>query len=167
MNRNWLIPDWDPGIPIQKIRIDQLIDKKIQAILVDVDGTLLPRKEIHINNSIKDWIIEAKRELSVYLLSNNPYKERIAYIANELNIPFTSSALKPRTKATKKAIKSFNLNPQNIAILGDRIFTDIIVGNRLGLYTILVRPVNREGTEISNNTLQRLEINIAKIIGGK
>ena len=36
----------------------------------------------------------------------------------------------------------------NIAIIGDRIFTDILVGNRLGLYTILIKPLGPNGDEL-------------------
>ena len=31
---------------------------------------------------------------------------------------------------------------ETLAIIGDRIFTDILAGNRFGIYTILVKPTN-------------------------
>ena len=34
--------------------------------------------------------------------------------------------------------------PSQVAMVGDRLFTDTIVGNRLGLFTILVQPPENE-----------------------
>ena len=31
-----------------------------------------------------------------------------------------------------------------MALIGDRLFTDVLAGNRLGLYTVLVRPIDPE-----------------------
>tara|TARA_Y100001968_G_scaffold278767_1_gene274295 strand:- start:20120 stop:20629 length:510 start_codon:yes stop_codon:yes gene_type:complete len=166
MKNNWLVPDWDAGITIQEIPLNHLLNRNIKAILLDVDGTLLPRDEINLSTSVKNWIKEAKKELLIYLLSNNPSKKRIGFIANQLNIGYVSSALKPRLKATNKVIKSLKLKNSDIAILGDRIFTDILVGNRLGIYTILVNPVNKDGIKERKNTLQKFEKSIAKFIGG-
>ena len=53
-----------------------------------------------------------------------------------------------------------------IAIIGDRVFTDILVGNRLGMYTILVDSVDYYGQRIERNNFQSIERSIAKIISG-
>ena len=53
-----------------------------------------------------------------------------------------------------------------IAIIGDRVFTDIIVGNRLGMYTILVDSVDYYGKKIERNKSQSIERYLAKIISG-
>jgi len=42
-------------------------------------------------------------------------------------------------------------NHENIAIIGDRILTDIIVGNRCNIQTILVKRLSREGLPIKLN----------------
>ncbi len=34
-----------------------------------------------------------------------------------------------------------NLPYHQVAMVGDRLFTDILAGNRLGMFTILVQPV--------------------------
>ena len=44
-----------------------------------------------------------------------------------------------------------NETNKNIAIIGDRIFTDIIVGNRCKINTILVARLNRKGLPITVN----------------
>ena len=95
-----------------------------------------------------------------YLISNNPSKKRIAKIAKELNLRYKHNASKPRKKVTLSAIKEIDREPKNIAIIGDRIFTDIIVGNRCDIKTILVKRLNRDGLPIKFN----LTLTIEKLI---
>ena len=113
-----------------------------------------------IPKAVKNWIIESKKLFSLYLISNNPSKKRIAKIANELNIKYKYNASKPRKKVTLYAIKEIGREPKNIAIIGDRIFTDIIVGNRCDIKTILVKRLNRDGLPIKFN----LTLTIEKLI---
>jgi len=58
------------------------------------------------------------------------------------------------------AIKEIGCEPKNIAIIGDRIFTDIIVGNRCNIKTILVKRLNKDGLPIKFN----LTLTIEKLI---
>ena len=41
----------------------------------------------------------------------------------------------------KKVQKILQEKPENIAIVGDQIFTDIVGGNRCKMFTILVDPI--------------------------
>jgi len=97
---------------------------------------------------------------SLYLISNNPSKKRVAKIAKELNLKYKYNASKPRKKVTLSAIKEIGSEPKNIAIIGDRIFTDIIVGNRCNIKTILVKRLNRDGLPLKFN----LTLTIEKLI---
>jgi predicted HAD superfamily phosphohydrolase YqeG len=38
---------------------------------------------------------------------------------------------------------AMNTAPAHTAIVGDQMFTDILGGNRSGIYTIMVRPLER------------------------
>jgi len=57
------------------------------------------------------------------------------------------------------------VQPDELAIVGDRLFTDVLAGNRLGLYTVLVKPVKADGTPCPHDRVQRLERQLARLLG--
>ena len=162
--RTSLKVNWDSNLPIYAISQSKLQKKEIYSLLLDVDGTLVNRKSTMIPKALKNWIKESKKLFSLYLISNNPSKKRIAKIAKELNLKYKYNASKPRKKITLSAIKEIGNEPKNIAIIGDRIFTDIIVGNRCNIKTILVKRLKRDGLPIKFNLTLTIEKLISQLI---
>ena len=158
--RSILKVNWDSNLPIYGISQSELQKKGIHCLLLDVDGTLVNRNSSKIPKAVKKWISESRKLFSLYLISNNPSKKRIAKIAKELNLRYKYNASKPKKKVTLHAIKEVNYEVKNIAIIGDRIFTDIIVGNRCNIKTILVKRLDRDGLPIKFN----LTLTIEKLI---
>ena len=151
---------WDSNLPIYSISHSKLKKEGISCVLLDVDGTLINRKSNKIPESVREWINESKKFFSLYLISNNPSKERIGKIAKELEIRYKYNALKPRKKLTLNAIREVECDEKNIVIIGDRILTDILVGNRCNIKTILVKRLNRNGLPIKFN----LTLTVEKLI---
>ena len=162
--RTILKVNWDSNLPIYAISQSKLQKKEIYSLLLDVDGTLVNRKSPMIPKEVKNWIRESKKHFSLYLISNNPSKKRIAKIAKELNLRYKYNASKPRKKVTLSAIDEIGCEPKNIAIIGDRIFTDIIVGNRCNIKTILVKRLKRNGLPIKFNLTLMIEKFISHFI---
>ena len=162
--RSILKVNWDSKLPIYAISQSDLQKKGIHSLLLDVDGTLVNRKSNMIPKSVKNWIRESKKLFSLYLISNNPSKKRIAKIAKELNLKYKYNASKPGKKVTLSVIKEIGREPKNLAIIGDRIFTDIIVGNRCNINTILVKRLNRDGLPIKFNLTLKIEKLISHFI---
>tara|TARA_B100001113_G_scaffold61977_1_gene47231 strand:- start:371 stop:763 length:393 start_codon:yes stop_codon:yes gene_type:complete len=127
---------------------------------------LISGKNPVLTNDIKNWINYSKKYFHTYLFSNNPSKTRINLIANQLELEFTFSGGKPCTRKLKKVLDKIPYSSNEIAIIGDRIFTDILVGNRLGMYTILVDSVDYYGNRVERNNIQSIEKYFAKIISG-
>jgi hypothetical protein len=57
------------------------------------------------------------------------------------------------------------MEPQQVALIGDRLFTDVIAGNRLGLFTVLVKPIDPQGRPCQRDRLQKLELRLAHWLG--
>jgi HAD superfamily phosphatase (TIGR01668 family) len=126
---------------ISDIDLNKLKQKNIDTILLDLDNTLVPWYNSYIDPEIYNWLNNIKVNNFKVCIISNGLSIRVRRISKELGFPFISNAIKPSTRAIVKALKMLNSKPENTVIIGDQIFTDILAGNRLGLTTILVKPL--------------------------
>ncbi len=66
----------------------------------------------------------------MYILSNTNKKEKVENVAKKLEIEYEYFAKNHQKKGFIKVQKKLNLKAENIAVVGDQIFTDVIGGNR-------------------------------------
>ena len=74
----------------------------------------------------------------------NQDEEKIENIVKKIDIPYQHFAMKPLKRGFKKAQKELGEKSENIAIVGDQIFTDVIGGKRCNMYAILVEPIQEK-----------------------
>jgi HAD superfamily phosphatase (TIGR01668 family) len=165
MLRELLRPDWLLDRTLAELPLQDLLDQGIQALVLDVDRTLLPRRQAELPPSALLWLREARTRMPIHLLSNNPSRQRIGAVARQLQLPFTTSAGKPRRAALRRVLGQLAIEPQRVALIGDRLFTDVIAGNRLGLFTVLVKPIDPQGRPCQRDRLQKLELRLAHWLG--
>ena len=129
---------------VEDIDVEFLNKHKIKALLLDVDNTLVDHTK-KMTESVIKWAKELKGQgVKLYILSNTNDKEKIQNIVKKIDIPYQLFAIKPLKRGFKKAQKELGEKSENIAIVGDQIFTDIIGGNRSHMFTILVDPINEK-----------------------
>ena len=129
---------------VEEITIEELIKNKIKLIILDVDNTLIDYYK-NLSESIINWTKEMKGQgIKLYILSNTNDKQKVEKVAEKLKIKYKYFAMKPLKKGFKKIQKETNIKPENIAVVGDQIFTDVLGGNRSKMYTILVDPIDNK-----------------------
>jgi len=149
---------------LAQLPLDDLLDhpgRPIRALVLDVDRTLLPRRSSELPATAERWLRGAQERVPIHLLSNNPSRRRIGSVAARLGLPYTTSAAKPRRGALRRVLDDLALPPEQVALVGDRLFTDVLAGNRLGLFTVLVKPIDTDGLPCSHDRLQSLELRMA------
>lgn len=162
MLRDLLTPDWQPGTSLAHLPLQELVDRDIRALVLDVDRTLLPRRQATMPVQAELWLRHARERMPLHLLSNNPSRRRIGAVADTMGLPYTTSAGKPRRAALRKVLLDLDLPPAQVALVGDRLFTDVLVGNRMGLFTVLVKPIDPDGEPCRQDRLQNLELRMAR-----
>ncbi len=129
---------------VKEITIEFLKNNNIKALILDVDNTILDFDK-KIPEGIEKWCENLKKQgIKFCILSNTNKEEKVKMVASRLNIPYFHLATKPFKRGFKKAIKLLNEKEENIAAVGDQIFTDIIGANRCRLYSILVKPIAKK-----------------------
>ncbi|MCX6345610.1 MAG: YqeG family HAD IIIA-type phosphatase [Armatimonadetes bacterium] len=138
---------------ISDIDLDGLKASGYEALMIDLDNTLLPWKDSCAPASSREWVERAKAlGMKICIVSNTHYPSRMMKIAAELDVPALAGALKPRSHGFSKAAKMLGCENAHVVVVGDQVMTDVLGGNRAGMYTILVEPMHpREfaGTKVS------------------
>ncbi len=138
-----LCPDEAHGRLVD-IDLERLVQRGIRALILDLDNTLVKWHEAEIPPEVDRWVGEAKAKGFKLCIASNALPDRVRLIAGRLGIPYVSGALKPRRTPFRKAMMRMDADSGETAVVGDQIFTDVLGGKRLGLYTILTRPLSRK-----------------------
>lgn len=136
-----LQPDLILGDTILGLTLEILSQHQIKGLILDVDDTLVPLQETTVSDDLQRWVDSLRLYLPIWLVSNNLSENRIGAIADNLQLPYLLGAVKPSRRKLRQAMAAMGLPPQQIAMVGDRLFTDVLAGNRLGMFTILVKPM--------------------------
>ncbi|MEM7592813.1 MAG: YqeG family HAD IIIA-type phosphatase [Cyanobacteria bacterium P01_A01_bin.83] len=142
-----------------------LKEHKIEGLILDVDETLVPFRQKQTSEELQQWIRELKANMPIWLVSNNISYSRIGSIAESIDLPFISAAQKPSRRKLKQATAAMNLSPKQIAMVGDRLFTDVLAGNRAGMFTILVEPMVDPLIAVRSHPIRDFEIWLSQLLG--
>ncbi len=114
----------------------------VRALIVDVDNTLTTHGAPEPADEVVPWLRRMEEAgLPIVILSNNTHR-RVEPFAKLLGLPCVSFAVKPMRWGFLRAARQLGQPPKHIAVVGDQIFTDIVGGNKAGMKTILVLPID-------------------------
>lgn len=129
---------------VTDIKVEFLKENNIKAIILDVDNTLLDF-DLNIISGLENWYNDIKNNnIKCMILSNSNKEKKIKMVADLLNIPFIKFATKPLKRGFNKAKQVLGEENENIAVVGDQIFTDVYGANRCKMFSILVKPVAKK-----------------------
>ena len=143
---------------ITDIGVDFLKENNIKGLILDVDNTLIDLSRNKIDG-LDDWIDTIiKSRIKIAVVSNGRKKKQIDLLTKRHGLIYVFFALKPFKSGIKKAKKELNLCYNEIAEIGDQIFTDVWVSNRTKMFSILTKPV-----EIEKSFLQKFKRRIENL----
>ncbi len=161
-----LQPDLVLGGSILELSPALLKRYNLKGLILDVDDTLVPLYQAETSPALAGWMGKMKEVGQIWLVSNNVNTHRIRRIADPLQVPYLTSAGKPSRRKLKQALNAMDLPAEQVAMVGDRLFTDILAGNRLGLFTILVEPMPAlRPQKVQRFPLRLLEFSISQSLG--
>lgn len=126
---------------VTEITYSYLKEKGIQALILDVDNTLIDYHKT-LSAEIIEWSKSLQENgIKMFILSNSNKKDKVKDVAQQLNLEYIYFGMKPFKQGFQKAKEKLGLDSKNIAVVGDQIFTDVIGANRMKMYSILVEPI--------------------------
>ena len=104
----------------------------IRAALIDLDGTMVSHKTAL-----------PTEEVAAFIRRLEDNANRVGTFCEPLGVDFISRAHKPFARAYAQAVEKLGLPIDQIAVIGDQIYTDVFGGNRAGALTYYVETLDR------------------------
>jgi HAD superfamily phosphatase (TIGR01668 family) len=162
---NILQPDLILEGSVLNLTPDSIQQYGLKGLVLDVDDTLVPITVSAASPEMKQWVEEIRTYAVLCLVSNNLSESRIGSIARSLNLPYYLGAAKPSRRKIRAALEQMNLPVHQVGMVGDRLFTDVLAGNRLGMFTILVEPIVHADAVLRSHPIRNFEVWVSEILG--
>ena len=126
------------------ISVEYLTKHNIKGLILDVDNTLTTHDNGKAAAGIPEWAEKLRNHgVKLIILSNNNEK-RVKPFAESLGMDFVCDVVKPGKKGYELAMKKLKMKKENVAAVGDQIFTDVWGANNFGIKMLFVEPIQLE-----------------------
>lgn len=134
---------------IFEIEYSRLKELGITCLVFDLDNTLGMMEHKKCSNQVKKLINILKKDFLIVICSNN-MKRRIEPYLKDLEINGICWSMKPTTIGLNRIKHNYNLNNDEMCLIGDQMVTDILSGNRFHIMTVLVDPMSEKELKITS-----------------
>lgn len=114
----------------------------IKCLLFDLDNTIISKNIKKPTKKIIDLIERLKEMGFKVIIFSNSGKKKLTPFKEKLEVDCAASAQKPSKKKYKKVLNEYKFAENEVAMIGDQLLTDILGGNKVGIFTILVQPLS-------------------------
>ena len=129
---------------VKEITLELLHKNNIKGLILDVDNTLI-NLERKMPAGVSNWAKDLKANgIKICILSNSNHLDKVEAVAKIIQVPYIFFGKKPLKSGFLRARDILKLPNENIAVVGDQIFTDIIGANRCNMFSILVKPIEEK-----------------------
>ena len=127
---------------IYDITLDFLMSLNIKLILLDIDNTIQPFSINTVDKELIEWVENIKGAgIKIYLFSNN-LGHRPRLFSELLKVEYMGKVYKPRIKKLRQIQNGLGIASENVVVIGDQVYTDVLCAKRAGVKSILVKPIH-------------------------
>ena len=91
-------------VAVTDIDLDDLHARGVKGLIFDLDDTLVHALEPQAHPEVLAWVERIRPAFKVYIVSNNPRRDRVELAALHLDMPFHARARKPSRRFFRAAL---------------------------------------------------------------
>lgn len=148
---------------VTDIDFAELRNRGVRAAAFDVDSTLVPFDEIELSSESEKYLLAAKKAGHIdefYIATNrrtNNIEELATSIGAQVIHALSCRDSKPWGSFFERLLDKIDRPAHECAMVGDKVFTDILGGNRAGMQTILVEKLGEDSNQDKIMPFRRIE----------
>ena len=135
--------------PMPKYRYKSVLDISAEdlqkmgakAVALDIDNTICNDGKTDCIDGIEDWLKKIQDNGIKVIIISNAIPRRPKIVANRLGLPYISRAKKPKAHTLIQGAEMMGVKINELAMVGDQIFADVLAANTCGAIAVLVDPL--------------------------
>lgn len=121
----------------------ELLHKRgICWLFLDFDNTIVPYTTDQPTEQMDAWLRQMLCSDIRLCVVSNSRKPRVPAFCEQYQIDYVLRAAKPFQRGIRKALTRYDAAPQQAALVGDQIYTDVLGANCAGLTSVLVSAIH-------------------------
>ena len=121
-----------------------LKERGICLLMLDFDNTIVPYTTNEPTPAMAQWLKDMVcSEIPICVVSNSK-KDRVKRFCAQYGIDCITHAKKPFPKGIRECLGKYGLKPEQCALAGDQIYTDVLGARSCGLTAILVTAIDNQ-----------------------
>lgn len=126
------------------ITIEDLKKMGVKAVAIDLDNTSVYDFTLTPFKGVKKWTERVRKSGFKLCIISNSFNARAKFMGKVFCCEAFAPAKKPDIKCIVAAAKSAGVKISELALIGDRLFTDVLGANDCGAVSVYVKPYKKE-----------------------
>ena len=148
---------------ISHLSIPLLKQHNIKVLVFDKDNTLTKPYSFDIHQEFLDTWTLLKKEFQIVVVSNSagshddPGYKKATKIEQEWGVQVYKSSVK-KPNGHEQLLQQLGVDRKHVAMIGDRILTDVLFGRRMGCFTVWCsREITTTGDNVFAMIIRKME----------
>lgn len=116
--------------------------RHIRLVMLDFDNTMLPYTGTEPTPELLHWLDTMKQAGMELCVVSNSRKAKAPGFCRQYGLNCITRARKPFSKGLRQCLRQYGIAPEQAAMAGDQIYTDVLGANGVGVFSILVKPIH-------------------------
>ncbi len=126
------------------ITVDDLKKMRVKTVAIDLDNTSVYDCTITPLKGVRKWLRKVKEAGFNVVIISNSFELRAKVMGKMFGCLSFGPAEKPDTKMMLLAAERTGVDISEMALIGDRLFTDVVGANNCGAVSVYVKPYRKE-----------------------